>query len=194
MAPLPPAPLPLEKPQPVGPPPSGPVAATGLVAPKGKGYGVQVATCFFAKCVKGFQNLLARNNRNYSISVKSRKSESLEIISGTNFEIRDIAEQIAIRINAEHRLEGQAYVRRSGGGYRISMGTFPDLARASLVKDSLNQRLEGEVFFNSRLKSRTYRLSKVITGRYASSTEARGELQALRRLDRRFKGAFIVRN
>lgn len=196
LLPLPPAPLPLEKPAAPAAmaPPSAPVAAAAPAPAKGKGYGVQVATCFFAKCVNGFQKLLARNNRSYSTLVKSRKSESLEIVSGTTFEAREIAEQIANRINAEHRLEGQAFVARSGGGYKISMGTFPDLARAILVKDSLNQRLEGEVFFNSLLKSRTYRLSKVITGRYASPAEARRELQALRRLDRRFKGAFIVRN
>ena len=196
VAPPPPAPLPQAMPQPpVGaPPPPAPVAEAGPALPKGSGYGVQVATCFFDKCVKGFQNILARNNRSFSTTVSRRKSESLEIVSGTTFDSREVAEQTAIRINSEHRLEGQAYVVRSGGGYRISMGTFPDLARAGLVKDSLNQRLEGQVFFNSRLRSRTYKLSKVITGRYASIAQARQELQALRRLDSRFKGAFIVRN
>ena len=74
------------------------------------------------------------------------------------------------------------------------MGTFPDLSRASLVRDSLNQRLEGEVFFTTRLKTRSFKMSKVVTGRYASAAEARQELRALRNLDSRFKGALIVRN
>lgn len=182
------------RPEPETPDPSRPVPRLGSPPPKGRGYGVQVATCFFAKCVKGYQKLLARNSRTYSTAVRGRRNESLEIVSGTVFDSREIAEEMAVRINRAHRLEGQAYVVSSGGGFKISMGTFPDLSRASLVRDSLNQRMEGQVFFSSRLKTRSYKVSKVITGRYASRGQAQLEMRALRSVDLRFRDAFIVRN
>jgi len=98
------------------------------------------------------------------------------------------------RINREHRLEGQAYPQKAGNGYRISMGMFPDLARANVVKDELNQRFGGEIVFTSTLKTVPYTLRRVVTGRFASRAAARREMQTLRKLDNRFSGAFIVRN
>jgi hypothetical protein len=74
------------------------------------------------------------------------------------------------------------------------MGTFPDMSRANTVRDSLNQRMAGEVLFTSRLKAQTFRMRKIMTGRYATLADARREMRALRQLDRRLRGAFIVRN
>ena len=184
-APLPVAmqPAPVAAPQPAAPPP-----------PPGKGYGVQVATCFFNSCVKGYQSLLNRNRRDHSITERRTRNESLEILSSTAFSSRETAEELAGRINHEHRLEGQAYVARYGDAFKISMGTFPDLQRANVVKDSLNQRLGGEVNFASRLKSSSYSLRRIVTGRFATRAEARREALALRKLDRRFRDAFVVRN
>ncbi len=197
----PPKPLPFTPPPPLplapiaaAPPPAAPAPAASAPPAKGKGYGVQVATCFFSSCVKGFQSLLARNSRAHITTKKTTRSESLEIVSTTVFAARQTADETAQRINSEHRLEGQAFVLRSGDGFKISMGTFPDLSRASTVRDSLNQRMAGEVMFTSRLKAQTFNLRKIVTGRYATLAEARRERRALRKLDPRFRGAFIVRN
>jgi hypothetical protein len=181
--PAPPQAAPPPRPVPAAPPP-----------PPGQGYGVQVATCFFSTCVQGFQGLLQRNNRGIFVKETTTRSESLEIISRTAFTSRQAADEVVGRINREHRLEGQAYTKRAGNAYRISMGNFPELARANVVKDALNQRLGGEVVFASELRSVPYTLRKVVTGRFASRDEARRELLVLRKLDSRFRGSFIVRN
>ena len=201
----PPRPLPFTPPPPpplapiaaAPPPPSAtpaPAPAAGPPPAKGKAYGVQVATCFFSSCVKGFQSLLARNNRAHITTEKTTRSESLEIMSTTVFAARQTADETAQRINSEHRLEGQAFVLRSGNGFKISMGTFPDMSRANTVRDSLNQRMAGEVLFTSRLKAQTFRMRKIMTGRFSSLADARREMRALRQLDSRLRGAFIVRN
>ncbi len=205
---LPPPPAPVMQPLPPPPPPPAaqpaappqvaaqpaPVPSAAPALPAGKGYGVQVATCFFATCVNGYKRLLSRTNRSRFITEKRTQSESLEILSATTFTSRDKAEELAGRINHEHRLEGQAYVTRVGGAYKVSMGTFPDLSRANVVKDSINQRLAGEASFTSRLKSSTYRLRRIVTGRFATRAEATREMRTLRRLDPRFRGSFVVRN
>ncbi len=188
---------PAEKPPPEPPPPAAvapPQEPSLPPPPPGEGYGVQVATCFFLSCVEGYQGLLRRTNRATSIKETTTTSKSLEIVTSTEFINRQAADEMAARINREHKLEGQAYTLKEGGAFRISMGTFPELGRANKVKDALNQRLGGEVTFTSKLKTVPYTLRRVVTGRFATRARAVRELRALKKLDRRFRGSFVVRN
>ncbi len=185
-APEPPPPVPR-----AAPPPPRPKDTTP--PPGARAYGVQVASCFFSSCLDGFRNTLKRRGRKVYLRERKANNQSLEILSRSAYPSRETATEIAERINREHRMEGQAYVVKGRDGYRISMGTFPDLSRANVVKDSLNQQFPAEVVFTTQLRQAPFKLQRVIAGRYATRAEARRELRALKRADRRFQGAFVVR-
>ena len=190
-----PAPKPLFQEPP--PPPPQPVVAPPPPPPSpppGQGYGVQVATCVFTPCVEGFRALLKKNNRSIFIREKVSRNEVLEIVTRTTFTTRQGAQEVMERINRDHRLEGRAFLKREGATYKISMGTFPDLERANLVRDALNQQFSGMANFTTHLKTVPNRLRRIVTGRFPDRKQARQELQRLRKLDSRFQGAFLVRN
>ena len=178
------------------PPPPQPVVATppSPPPPAGQGFGVQVATCVFTPCVEGFRALLKKNNRSIFIREKVSRNEVLEIVTRTTFTTRQGAQEVMERINREHRLEGRAFLQREGGVYKISMGTFPDLERANLVRDALNQQFPGQANFTTHLKTVPNRLRRIVTGRFPDREQARQELRRLKKLDSRFQGAFLVRN
>ncbi|MBI4082001.1 MAG: hypothetical protein HY423_05265 [Candidatus Lambdaproteobacteria bacterium] len=186
-----PPPPPPPPPVVVQPPPPPPVAKPAP-KPVGPGYGIQVATCFFDSCTAEFGQLLKRNALSVTTQQRRASNEGLELYTRTLFENRERVRLLAERINLENRLEGHAYVMEDAGGYRISMGTFGDLTRANVVKDSLNQMLSGSAVFATRVRKFPYTLTAIVGGRFPSRTAAERGLQRLRKVDERFAGAFIV--
>jgi hypothetical protein len=138
--------------------------------------------------------LVAHNFKDLKVVERTGRTEVLEIYSQTSFVDRQAAQDLADKINRENRLEGNAFVLEEGKALKISMGSFTDLSRANAVKDSLNQRYNGEVVFGQRIKALPYTLKAVVTGRYPSRAGAEKALIALRKLDRAMDGAFIVQN
>lgn len=186
--PPPPEPEPEPKPKPAPKP-----RAAAKPAPQRGPWHIQVATCFFDSCVADYRAYLQSRGRKVTLRTKTASTEALEIYSSSAFADRESAQAMADRINAEHPLEGHAYAYQENGSWRLSMGAFPDLARANVVRDSLNQQFAGDVMFATRLKAFPYHLRSVLTGGYATRNQAEAELQALRQQNERFNDAFVTR-
>lgn len=161
--------------------------------PESGPWSIQVATCFFPSCVKGYNNYLKANKRSVLLLEKSSRSQSLEIFSISKFSRQEDARQIAQRINGSHPLEGHAYSYREKDAYRISMGVFQDLARTKVVTSALNRQFAGEILFSTRSKEFPYRVKAVLTGKFPSRQSAASALARLHNQDPRFKGAFVVK-
>jgi hypothetical protein len=160
---------------------------------RGPWYGIQVATCFFDSCVSEVRGLLQANRLgNIVTRERSGRKDVLEVASRTVFTDRTAAEDLVERINQENRMEGSAYVQDARGGYRISMGSFPDLERASAVKDYLNQRYYGEAIFEHQLKSVPFKLRTILAGRYPTKLDAERALSGLRLAEPGLDSAAVV--
>ena len=182
--PPPPAPVPVRlAPAPPPPPPAEPEGA----------YGIQVATCFFPSCVSEFRKRLTSRNLSSIVKERSRNRQMLEVFSKTAYEDRDRAQAVVERINREHRLEGQAYVRRDNGSFHISMGNFTDLERATDVKDALNQRLQGTALFTTKIRNFPYKLKLIVAGNFTSRKAAQAARRKLVQSDARFGDSFVVK-
>jgi hypothetical protein len=144
--------------------------------------------------VSDFRTRLKQLKVDTRVRERSQSRETLEIYSSTTYNTRDAAQQVALRINSENRMEGQAYVFPEGTGFKISMGNFPDLGRANIVRDALNQRMGGEVNFTTRIRQMPFSLNHVLGGRYPSRAAAEAARQRLIAADSRFADSFIVRN
>jgi cell division septation protein DedD len=179
---------PVMRPQAEPEPPAEP--APPVTGPK---FGIQVATCLTSTCVNNFKRLLANHNQEAHFRTRKGTTETLELISKTGYSDKVTADEMAARINRGHRLEGNAFVIKAGSSYLISMGNFSDLARANAVKDSLNQRMGGDIMFTTRLIKKPYTLTTVITGHYVGRESAQRALAGLRGKDQRFGEAFLLR-
>ncbi|MBI3992729.1 MAG: SPOR domain-containing protein [Candidatus Lambdaproteobacteria bacterium] len=197
MPPTPPPPPPpriVPAPQPamVTPPPE-PKPVTPPPPHRGPWYGIQVATCYFQSCVDTFTSVLKRSDLSVRYTQRSGTQQTLELISRTAFLDMQAATEFAERINREHRMEGHAFPLRDGENFRISMGNFSDLNRASVVRDGLNQKYQGEIIFATRLLNKPYRLRTITGGRFPSRAAAEAALNKMRENDPRVRGAFIVK-
>jgi hypothetical protein len=186
-APPPPPPQPLVA-KPAPPPQPAPPPAPRAT------FSIQVATCFFPSCVQEFQKRLKEVKIPSRVREKAQSRETLEIYSATTFDARDMAQQMADKINRENRMEGQAFVIEEGNGFKVSLGHFTDLGRANIVRDALNQRMTGEVNFTTRIKGIPYKLHYVLGGNYGSQTAAEAARKKLLASDSRFADSFVVRN
>ena len=161
--------------------------------PKGPAYRVQVATCVFEDCVSVFRNALRGQGMTVNVRAKGSATEAVEIISRQKFDSLSMAQEFSDNVNRDHTLEGQAYVKHVAGGYYVSMGTFPDLSRANVVKDALNQQFGEDLTFRAQVQKTSYRVRRISAGRFATRAQAQNAANQLRRSDKRFKDAFVVR-
>jgi len=161
--------------------------------PKGPAYRVQVATCVFEDCVSVFRNALRGQGMAVNVRAKGSATEAVEIISRQKFDSLSMAQEFSDNVNRDHTLEGQAYVKHVAGGYYVSMGTFPDLSRANVVKDALNQQFGEDLTFRAQVQKTSYRVRRISAGRFATRAQAQNAANRLRRSDKRFKDAFVVR-
>jgi hypothetical protein len=193
-----PPPQPMVAPQPAQPPPRtvepAPPEKKPPPRPVTGPYSIQVATCFFQSCVDGYQRYLKAHDRSVKLKEKTADSQAVEILSQSAFQDRPAAQDVSDQINRENHLEGHAFVFKDGDAYRVSMGSFPDLSHANTVRDTLNQHFGGSTMFTTRLKAIPYKLRSVRTGGYATRQQAEQELGRLRKLDRRFADAFVVKD
>ena len=156
-------------------------------------WSIQVATCFFPSCLDGFKNYLSANKRSVILQTKTSQSHSLEIFSISRFNVLEDAQQIADRVNKGNPMEGHAYTYREDSSFRISMGTFQDLARAKVVMNALNRQFAGEIVFSTRAKLFPYQVQSVMTGKYPSRGVASKALARLKDRHPRFQDAFVVK-
>jgi hypothetical protein len=192
VTPLPPPPPAVMQPRPR---PTPRPEARKPAPPKESGpWSIQVATCFFPSCLDSYRGYLESQKRSVIVRDRTSQSESLEIYSVSTWRERDEAQELSDRVNREHPLEGHAFIFREDGGYRISMGAFSDLARANIVKDTLNQQFRGEMIFATRVKAFPYKLQSVLTGRFPTRGAAEEALAALKNAEPRLKDAFVMRN
>ena len=161
--------------------------------PKGPAYRAQVATCVLDKCVGEFQRALRKAGLSIHIRTTTTKTEAVELVTRQSYETLVIARELVDRINYDHKLEGRAFVIKQGKGYRISMGTFPDLSRANVVKDALNLQWGEDANFRAQVMENSYSVRKISAGKYFSRAEAEKAVANLQTQNRIFRDAFIVR-
>ena len=128
-----------------------------------------------------------------TLNIRRIDNPNVLVYSQTTFDVRDRAKDMATRINRENRMEGQAYVLSENNRFRISMGNFTDLARAKIVKDALNQRLQGQVNFTTRIRKFPYTLKLIVAGNFTSRGQARSARERLVKADPRFSDSYVVR-
>ncbi len=159
--------------------------------PKQTRYYVQVANCVFAECVSDHRNLLKRYGYKSRVTKSSMTSSMAEVISN-----KILAEESSIKlmnkINREINYSGKAFRKAENGGYRISLGMYPDLETAGRVRNHLNQSYGKQTFFEITRSDDKITYQRVHAGGYRSRKQAKSLLKLLVRKDKRFEGAFIV--
>lgn len=157
-------------------------------------FAIQVALCNSRECVDEFQRRLGEFGLTSHVEETSAQMEAVEVYSINTFPSSDTAQALADRINREYDMAGQAYVFGENGEFRISMGNFPDLDHAVVVKDTLNRSFHGEVGFTTRVWSypNPTPLQSVVAGGFATRNEAMATLNRLVLADSVFSEAYVV--
>lgn len=185
--PLPPPPpvVVYREPEPVQPPPPPPPPI------KTTKFFVQVANCIYKECIDDYRFLLKRYGYPTKVSSSTEATPMTEVVSRQTLGEEEASKWVK-RINRENHLTGQAYRKKTGQRYRISLGLFPDLDTANRVKAHLNQIYAAQIFFEAHHAEQRINYHKIRTGGFESRQEAVQLQKFLLQKDKRFNGAFVI--
>ena len=151
---------PLETPEPeimVELPPEPPIQVVKVSKPKPKktaakpkvkqfNYYVQVVSCISQECVD--ESRLQLKNLGYESQVRAsnKKSKIAELIT-TNILAEEDSAKFVSKINKTNPMAWHAFSKSVKKGFQISLGLFPDLKTANMVRTHLNQQFKDQLFF-----------------------------------------------
>ena len=138
-------------------PPEPPIQVVKVSKPKPKktaakpkvkqfNYYVQVVSCISQECVD--ESRLQLKNLGYESQVRAsnKKSKIAELIT-TNILAEEDSAKFVSKINKTNPMAGHAFRKSVKNGFQISLGLFPDLKTANLVRTHLNQQFKDQLFF-----------------------------------------------
>jgi cell division protein FtsN len=132
------------------PKPKKTVAKPKKIATKPKvkqfNYYVQVVSCISKECVD--ESRLQLKNLGYASQVRTsnKNSKIAELITTKILAAEDSAKYVS-KINKTNPMAGHAFRKSVKNGFQISLGLFPDLKTANIVRTYLNQQFKDQLFF-----------------------------------------------
>ncbi|MGK5093212.1 DUF2613 domain-containing protein [Deltaproteobacteria bacterium TL4] len=173
-----------EEPPPLPPPPPP-------VAVKKMKYFIQVANCIYKECVDDYRFLLKKHGYPAELEIFPETTPMTEIVSSKTFGEEDASTWVR-QINQDNQLAGQAFRKKAGDRFHISLGFYPDLDTANRVKSNLNQIYAGQIFFEANRAEQRIRYTKIRTTGFETRQDAVEVQNMLMKQDKRFKDGFII--
>ena len=195
---------PLETPEPeimVELPPEPPIQVVKVSKPKPKktaakpkvkqfNYYVQVVSCISQECVD--ESRLQLKNLGYESQVRAsnKKSKIAELIT-TNILAEEDSAKFVIKINKINPMAGHAFSKSVKKGFQISLGLFPDLKTANMVRTHLNQQFKDQLFFKIQSTTQKTQYKIVQIGGIKSKPDALKLRDQLKNYIPDFQEAFV---
>lgn len=195
---------PLETPEPeimVELPPEPPIQDVKVSKPKPKktaakpkvkqfNYYVQVVSCISQECVD--ESRLQLKNLGYESQVRAsnKKSKIAELIT-TNILAEEESAKFVSKINKINPMAGHAFSKSVKKGFQISLGLFPDLKTANMVRTHLNQQFKDQLFFKIQSTTQKTQYKIVQIGGIKSKPDALKLRDQLKNYIPDFQEAFV---
>ena len=134
-------------------------------------YYVQVVSCISQECVD--ESRLQLKNLGYASQVRNsnKNSKIAELITTTILAEEDSAKFVS-KINKTNPMAGHAFRKSVKNGFQISLGLFPDLKTANMVRTHLNQQFKDQLFFKIQSTTQKTQYKIVQIGGIKSKPEA----------------------
>ena len=153
-------------------------------------YYVQVVSCISQECID--ESRFQLKNLGYESQVRTaiKNSEIAELIT-TNILAEEDSAKLVKKINKINHIAGHAFRKSVKNGYQISLGLFPNLKTANLLRTHLNQKFKDQLFFKiqSTIQKTKYRILQI--GGIKSKPEALELRDQLKNYIPDFKEAFV---
>jgi len=157
------------------PKPKKSVAKPKKIAAKPKvkkfNYYVQVVSCISQECVDESRLKLKNLGHASQIRTSNKNSKIAELIT-TKILAEEDSAKFVIKINKTNPMAGHAFRKSVKNGYQISLGLFPDLKTANIVRSHLNQQFKDQLFFKIQSTTQKTQYKIVQIGGIKSKPEA----------------------
>ena len=157
------------------PKPKKTVAKPKKIAAKPKvkqfNYYVQVVSCISQECVD--ESRLQLKNLGYVSQVRtSNKISKIAELITTKILAEEDSAKFVSKINKTNPMAGHAFRKSVKNGFQISLGLFPDLKTANMVRTHLNQQFKDQLFFKIQSTTQKTQYKIVQIGGIKSKPEA----------------------
>ena len=153
-------------------------------------YYVQVVSCISQECVD--ESRLQLKNLGYESQVRAsnKKSKIAELIT-TNILAEEDSAKFVSKINKTNPMAGHAFRKSVKKGFQISLGLFPDLKTANMVRTHLNQQFKDQLFFKIQSTTQKTQYKIVQIGGIKSKPDALKLRDQLKNYIPDFQEAFV---
>ena len=157
------------------PKPKKTVAKPKKIAAKPKvkqfNYYVQVISCISQECVDESRLQLKNLGHESEVWTTNKKSKIAELITTKILAEEDSAKFVK-KINNINSMAGHAFRKSVKNGFQISLGFFPNLKTANLVRTNLNKQFKDQLFFKIQSTTQKTQYKIVQIGGIKSKPEA----------------------
>lgn len=134
-------------------------------------YYVQVVSCISQECVD--ESRLQLKNLGYASQVRtSNKNSKIAELITTKILAEEDSAKFVSKINKTNPMAGHAFRKSVKNGFQISLGLFPDLKTANMVRTHLNQQFKDQLFFKIQSTTQKTQYKIVQIGGIKSKPEA----------------------
>ena len=134
-------------------------------------YYVQVVSCISQECVD--ESRIQLKNLGYASQVRnSNKNSKIAELITTKILAEEDSAKFVSKINKTNPMAGHAFRKSVKNGFQISLGLFPDLKTANMVRTNLNQQFKDQLFFKIQSTTQKTQYKIVQIGGIKSKPEA----------------------
>ena len=153
-------------------------------------YYVQVVSCISQECADDSRIQLKNLGYESEIRASIKNSKIAELIT-TKILPSEEAAKLVSKINKINSMAGHAFRKSVKNGFQISLGFFPDLKTANMVKTYLNKIFKDQLFFKiqSTIQKTQYKVVQI--GGIKSKPEAQKLRDELKNNIPDFQEAFV---
>ena len=134
-------------------------------------YYVQVVSCISQECVDDSRIQLKNLGYESQVQTSNKNTKIAELITTKILAEEDSAKFVS-EINKTNPMAGHAFRKSGKNGFKISLGLFPDLNTANLVRTHLNQQFKDQLFFKIQNTTQITQYKIVQIGGIKSKPEA----------------------
>ena len=134
-------------------------------------YYVQVVSCISQECVDESRLQLKILGYASQVRTSNKNSKIAELIT-TNILAEEDSAKLVSKINKTNPMAGHAFRKSEKNGFKISLGLFPDLKTANMVRTHLNQKFKDQLFFKIQSTTQKTQYKIVQIGGIKSKPEA----------------------
>ena len=153
-------------------------------------YYVQVVSCISQECVDESRFQLKNMGYEPQVWTSNKNTEIAELIT-TNILAEEVSAKLVNKINKINPMAGHAFRKSVKNGFQISLGLFPDLKTANMLRTHLNQKFKDQLFFKIQSTTQKTKYKILQIGGIKSKPEALKLRDHLQNYFPDFKEAFV---